>query len=718
MNLNWKWYLKDLPNVEKNGRTVFSCFSCGGGSSMGYKLAGFDVIGNCEIDQAMNKLYVANHHPKYNYNMDVRDFWAIDNDKLPEALFHLDILDGSPPCFGAGTPVKTLEGYKPIENVEVGDMVLTHNGRYRKVLAVMKKHADNVCIIKAQGTLPITVTKNHPFYVRRMVRCGHDWHREFEAPEWKPAGELEIVKGKAGATKAHDYLCFPVNNQSVIPSWEGVETKHVIFDSATVWDLKKDLKIGEENFWRFVGRYIGDGWRRKDRKAVIVCDSKDKREELLEVIESAGFHAVVTEQRTTFRFEISNAELWEFLAQFGDGADGKFIPEFVLNLPNNLLEAFMRGYLSSDGSYREKDKKWCVSTVSLPLALGVQAVVAKLWKQPTTMLTKDNTGSVIEGREVKCRLVYDLSFFDGVRKQQHYFADGDCLWIPYRRTDEAEPQEVYNLSVEEDESYTVYNIAVHNCSVFSTAGDREAGWNKEKQFREGQKMQRLDDLFFWFIKIAKKLQPKVVIAENVRGLTAGNAKGYVNEIFKAFREAGYQPQMFLLNAASMGVPQRRERVFFIAQRNDLHYPKLQLSFHEKPVLFGDVRTEHGVPVKEGTQFKKLLDNRKPSDRNLADINMRLYGKRSSFNNYIWSDDQVCGTIASGSSFYRMIDGEGMSKKDFISVQSFPQDYDFVDQSVQYVCGMSVPPLMMARVAHEVDRQWLRPGDENAEKENT
>ena len=713
MNLSWKWYLKDLANVEKNGFNVFSCFSCGGGSSMGYKLAGFNVIGNCEIDHAMNKLYVANHHPKYNYNMDVREFGAIDNDKLPEELLHLDILDGSPPCFGAGAPVKTLEGYKPIEDVKVGDMVLTHLGRYRKVLAVMKKHADNVCIVKAQGVLPITVTKNHPFYVRQMVRRGHDWHREFDEPCWKPVGELTINKGAGGSTKSQDYLCFPVNQESKIPDWNGVLAKHVVFDSTEIFDLKKNLKIEEPGFWNFVGRYIGDGWRRKDRKAVIVCDSKDKREELQQVIDNAGFHAVVTEQRTTYRFEISNVELWEFLAQFGDGAENKFIPEFVLNLPKSLLEAFMCGYLSSDGHYLERDQKWRVSTVSLPLALGMQTVIAKLWGQPTTIMTKDNTGCVIEGREVNCRLAYDLAFFDNKRKQQHSLAEGNYLWIPYRKTEDTEPQDVYNLSVEDDESYTVFNLAVHNCSVFSSAGEREAGWNKEKQFREGQKMQRLDDLFFWFINIAKKLQPRAVIAENVKGLTAGNAKGYVNEIFKAFREAGYQPQMFLLNGATMGVPQRRERVFFVAQRNDLHRPKLTMSFHEKPILFGQVRTEHGVLLKEGSKIKMLLDSRKPTDRKLADINQRLSGKYTSFTNYIWSDDQVCGTIASGGSYFRMVDGEGMSKQDFINVQTFPQDYDFIDQSVQYVCGMSVPPLMMARVAHEVDRQWLRPGEGNA-----
>ena len=70
----WKWKLEDLEQRPKHGHTVFSCFSCGGGSSMGYKLAGFDVIGNCEIDPDMMKVYKANHHPKYSFLMDIRDF--------------------------------------------------------------------------------------------------------------------------------------------------------------------------------------------------------------------------------------------------------------------------------------------------------------------------------------------------------------------------------------------------------------------------------------------------------------------------------------------------------------------------------------------------------------------------------------------------------------------------------------------------------------------
>lgn len=73
---------------------------------------------------------------------------------------------------------------------------------------------------------------------------------------------------------------------------------------------------------------------------------------------------------------------------------------------------------------------------------------------------------------------------------------------------------------------------------------------------------------------------------------AGNAKGYVNEIIKAFKSAGYSVQIFLLDAQTMGVPQRRKRVFFIARRNDLNLPKLVLDFREKPIHFGEVRSAH------------------------------------------------------------------------------------------------------------------------------
>ena len=282
----------------------------------------------------------------------------------------------------------------------------------------------------------------------------------------------------------------------------------------------------------------------------------------------------------------------------------------------------------------------------------------------------------------------------------------DFLKLP----DEKIPEELFHLDVLDGSP---------PCSVFSTAGVREEGWNTEKVFREGQAKQRLDDLFFFFIQVAERLKPKVVIAENVKGLITGNAKGWVNQIIKAFGDAGYDVQIFLFNAARMGVPQKRERVFFIAHRKDLDYPKLTMNFNSKPIPFGEVREPYGKAMDENSLQAKLLKYRIPSDRCIADINARVRRKKNSgFTTPILSDDEPAYTIVSGSSLYRMCDGLLMTDRDFINCQTFPQDYDFMDQSVQYICGMSVPPVMMAKISEQVYRQWLKGSDncEDAEAE--
>ena len=116
------------------------------------------------------------------------------------------------------------------------------------------------------------------------------------------------------------------------------------------------------------------------------------------------------------------------------------------------------------------------------------------------------------------------------------------------------PKELYNLDILDGSP---------PCSSFSMAGSREKAWGKKKKFREGQAEQVLDDLFFHYIDLAKKLQPKIVVAENVKGMLQGNAKGYVKQIINLFNVAGYNVQLFLLNGATMGLPQKRERVFFV-----------------------------------------------------------------------------------------------------------------------------------------------------------
>lgn len=273
------------------------------------------------------------------------------------------------------------------------------------------------------------------------------------------------------------------------------------------------------------------------------------------------------------------------------------------------------------------------------------------------------------------------------------------------------PKELYNLDILDGSP---------PCSSFSMAGNREKDWGKEKKFREGQAEQVLDNLFFDFIDLAKELQPKVVAAENVKGLLLGNAKEYVRKIYREFDQAGYYCQHWLLDASKMGVPQRRERVFFIALRKDLATPfmkqvdlftvapELNLEFNEQPIYFGEYRTQKGKNYSH-TERGKLIEHRIKSDKCMNDINQRLYNKNSGFNAMIWHDEEICSTVTAGETNWRYFDGMACSDKDYILTGTFPLDYDFKTNSesgAKYMIGMSVPPVMTAQIATEIYNQWL------------
>jgi DNA (cytosine-5)-methyltransferase 1 len=105
------------------------------------------------------------------------------------------------------------------------------------------------------------------------------------------------------------------------------------------------------------------------------------------------------------------------------------------------------------------------------------------------------------------------------------------------------------------------------CASFSTAGKRESGWGKVKQYSDTK--QRTDDLFFEYIRLLEGLQPKVFVAENVSGLIKGTAKGYFLEILSGLKACGYNVTAKLLDAQWLGVPQQRQRIIFVGVRNDL-----------------------------------------------------------------------------------------------------------------------------------------------------
>ena len=269
------------------------------------------------------------------------------------------------------------------------------------------------------------------------------------------------------------------------------------------------------------------------------------------------------------------------------------------------------------------------------------------------------------------------------------------------------PDELYNLDILDGSP---------PCSSFSMSGNREKDWGKKKKFREGQSEQILDNLFFDFIDLAKKIQPKVVIAENVKGLLVGEAKEYVRKIYREFDLAGYYVQHWLLDASKMGVPQRRERVFFISLRKDLAKPflyhqdmftvnpKLVLNFKEPKIPYSEIRTDIGR--KSSNLYYLRWEKRIISDNNFGDITQRTEGTGSCYSDVFAKTDRPLPTITGKGGIYDFENGHFISDNSFMKGGSYPLDYDFKTNKVVYLVGMSVPPVMTAQIAKQVYEQWL------------
>lgn len=663
----YKWTLKDT-NFTKDKGKVFSCFACCGGSSMGYKLAGFDVIGCNEIDSKMMDNYIANHHPKYSFNCDIRDLKTME---LPEELYNLDIFDASPPCFVKGTKVLTKDGYKNIEDIKSTDFVLTHKGNYKPVYQTMSHIDDNMFEMKVQGSIPIKVTGNHPFYVKTITNSYETKKRSFSKANWKNVQELDIKK---------DYVGIKINTNSSLPIWR-------IFNVDT----------STFQFWKFIGKLLSNGFVIDSTKVVVICCNEDEQKEIKRILSNFGFIYTVQKEKEKIKFNIINAGLYHFVKHFISSEETKIIPNFVYDLPITHLSSFLEGYVGSDEYFNKKSNNLNISNASLELILGFQQIVTKLFKNQSFISVLDDN------------CTYSLSFFKENNEQCDFIEEDGYIWIPIEYIKKIdEKRTVYNISVEDDESYTVNNISCHNCTSFSMSGNREKDWGKEKVFREGQVSQVLDTLFFDTIDVVNRLQPKIVICENVKGIILGKAKEYVKRIYEEFDKAGYYCQHFLLNASKMGVPQRRERVFFLCLRKDLcqGIPKIDMTFDEEPIKYGEfVDPTNAKPFTPWT--KEVWNARKPEDRSLARAFNELTGKKGWFSCILAKKDEVLGTLTAHRESGMCYDEPRfLSTNELFAASTFPSDFKFIKGQPYYFVGMSVPPVMMAQVATRVYDIWI------------
>jgi DNA (cytosine-5)-methyltransferase 1 len=279
------------------------------------------------------------------------------------------------------------------------------------------------------------------------------------------------------------------------------------------------------------------------------------------------------------------------------------------------------------------------------------------------------------------------------------------------------------------------------CSAFSVAGKREKGWDKTKTYSDGKSVENIEDLFLEFIRVAKEIKPKVIVAENVKGITFGEATKKLNEFIKAFESIGYYVTYRVLNAADFGVAQGRERTIFICVREDVA-DAIGLSFLNLSGIFPEpfgyqISMEDAIEdidndpeqVKELKDFyegsfqKKFLDpipfrpkrHMKPSDPEFREWNP----KASCFNMIRPAPHLPCPTLTQQgqkkglSGVFHYADNRKLTIKELKRLMSLPEDYELTgtfDQQAERI-GRMVAPKMMAEVAKSIYENVLKPYNE-------
>ena len=257
------------------------------------------------------------------------------------------------------------------------------------------------------------------------------------------------------------------------------------------------------------------------------------------------------------------------------------------------------------------------------------------------------------------------------------------------------PDELYNLDLLDGSP---------PCAAFSTAGAREKNWGKVKEY-EG-KQQVKDDLVFVYCDTIEKLKPKVFLLENVSGLAKGNAKAYLKNIVKRLSK-NYNVQIFLLYAASMGIPQIRNRIFIIGHKKEYKLPKLELNFNI-PQLGFEVTRKYWNILDKNTFHEKIDNLAIGKEWDNVEI-----GKNSDkfFNLCKPHLKKPCFTItestsSSAASVMHPTIKRKLNEKEVRMLCTFPKDYDFLDINAISTMGRSVLPVMMANISNQIRLQWL------------
>jgi len=281
------------------------------------------------------------------------------------------------------------------------------------------------------------------------------------------------------------------------------------------------------------------------------------------------------------------------------------------------------------------------------------------------------------------------------------------------------------------------------CSAFSMAGSVSHGkgnthadaFGKTKQYSDIKGVENVEDLFFEFLRVAKEIKPKVIIGENVEGLTMGEAKEYFHKIQNTFEEIGYLVVADVLDASYFGVPQSRKRTFFIGVREDVA-EKVGVNFMTMYQLYPDKNSErtnlgqaiNDVVNDDQDELNYLIEKigpdkavgktlmKMPKDPDKVLTGMDYHDKGHHFNLKRSSLRKPCPTITAMGNLAGIagtchpLEDRKFTIKELKRIMTLPEDFTLTGEHKKRSerIGRMVPPLMMKALAESVYNKILKP----------
>ena len=530
------------------------------------------------------------------------DISKINTEDIPDH----DLFTMSSPCFTGDTLVLTENGYMPIKDITIGTKVVTHTGELKEIINFFNNGEKDIYKISGMCFDEIRTTYNHKFYVKKRITKMNYIKDEqgikhgkrvytFTEPTWTEYKDLQVG----------DYLGIPINNKSIIPTWEGFKTswEHRNPRSKTNQTITVNYQtnhlsqyMDNKDFWWLIGRYLGDGWIKKGN-GICICCAKYEKQEIEPVIKRLGFNYCCTKRRTTFVFQIAIREIEIFCEQFGSGAENKHLTSTILDLPIDLLKSFLEGYMSADGTvepnkkYPNAESIYQFNTISKQLSYDITQCIFKLYHHGCSLMkVKKSPTYVIEGRTVNQKDYYQCQYrINDTIQKQSYCQDG-YIWYPIRKLEKCNYKEtVYDIEVKDNHSFIANNAIVHNCQSFSVSGKGEGGeWvckdcgtiiNPFKNsFTElcpnchSTNINKPTSSLLWeCVKVIKIKKPSIVMMENVKNILNKKHKPTFDKWCEYLENQGYENRYTVLNAQELAIPQNRERMIMISVRKDSHW---------------------------------------------------------------------------------------------------------------------------------------------------